>query len=488
MSAPTVLVMVGTDFHPFDRLLDWIDDWLAGSGSGVRCVVQHGASRAPRLADGQAYLGYADLQTAMDSADVVVCHGGPATITEARAHGHRPICVPRDPALGEHIDGHQQRFARRLAEAGLVTLAETPAALTAALDDAVSSTPTERRTTGALTKQATPPAVERIGQLVMALTGRDPAVSAPESHGPVTWPAVDVVIATRDRPELLRKAIDSVLAQDYPGDIRAIIVFDRTEPDRSLEVTDPHRSVVVVTNVRTPGLAGARNSGIERGDAELLAFCDDDDTWLPGKLRAQVGALQADPGAVLASCGVRVRYADTSTDRVLEQEQVELADLLRSRVMELHPSTFLFRRAAMVGGFGLVAEDIPGSYAEDYELLLRAARAGRIVSTPVVGTEILWHARSYFTARWATIVDALTWLLERYPEFRAVPRGHARILGQIAFATAAQGQRRAAIGYSVRAMRASVREPRSYLALVVASGLMSADRILAILQRRGQSV
>jgi hypothetical protein len=167
---------------------------------------------------------------------------------------------------------------------------------------------------------------------------------------------------------------------------------------------------------------------------------------------------------------------------------VELRDLLRSRVMELHPSTFLFRRAAMVNGFGLVAEDIPGSYAEDYELLLRAARAGRIVSAPVVGTEILWHASSFFTARWVTIAEALTWLLERYPEFRAVPRGHARILGQIAFATAAQGERGAAVGHALRAMRASVREPRAYLALAVATRLLSADRVLAVLQRRGQSV
>jgi UDP-N-acetylglucosamine transferase subunit ALG13 len=487
--------MVGTDFHPFDRLLDWIDEWLSGPGSGVRCVVQHGTSRAPHHATGETYLGYADLQAAMESADAVVCHGGPATITEARAHGHRPICVPRDPALGEHIDDHQQRFARRLAEAGLVTLAETPAALSAALDEAVSSAPLARRGAASLPSRGTPEAVERIGQLLSALAGTEgatpstPSTPAGSAGSPEpAWPAVDVVIATRNRPELLREAIGSVLAQDYPGDIRVLVVFDQAEPDLSLGVTDPHRAVTVVTNVRTPGLAGARNSGIQQGDAELLAFCDDDDIWLPGKLRAQVDALRADPGAVLASCGVRVRYGETTTERVLAQDRVELRDLLRSRVMELHPSTFLFRRAAMVNGFGLVAEDIPGSYAEDYELLLRAARAGRIVSAPVVGTEILWHASSFFTARWVTIAEALTWLLERYPEFRAVPRGHARILGQIAFATAAQGERGAAVGHALRAMRASVREPRAYLALAVATRLLSADRVLAVLQRRGQSV
>src|SRR5688500_10208360 len=45
------------------------------------------------------------------------------------------------------------------------------------------------------------------------------------------WPAVGVVIPTRNRPELLRKALDAVRAQDYPGPLRVIVVFDQAEPD-----------------------------------------------------------------------------------------------------------------------------------------------------------------------------------------------------------------------------------------------------------------
>jgi glycosyltransferase involved in cell wall biosynthesis len=295
-----------------------------------------------------------------------------------------------------------------------------------------------------------------------------------------------VVIATRDRPELLRAAIRSVLGQDYDGDIRVFVVFDQHPEDPSLTAGDAHRSVTVVSNARTPGLAGARNTGILLGAAPLVAFCDDDDAWLPGKLRAQVDALGGDPAAVLASCGIRVRYGSTTTDRVLARGSVELRDLLRSRLMELHPSTFVVRRDALER-MDLVAEDIPGSYAEDYEFLLRAARQGRIVSVPVVGAEILWHRRSYFTARWATIVEALEWLLARYPEFESVRSGHGRISGQIAFATAAQGLRRAALRAIARTIRISPLEPRTALALAVVLGL-SPDRVLAGLQKRGRSV
>jgi glycosyltransferase involved in cell wall biosynthesis len=106
---------------------------------------------------------------------------------------------------------------------------------------------------------------------------------------------VGVVIPTHDRPGPLRTALDAVLAQDYPGQLRVIVVYDRAEP-----VLKPNDSMAVLVNDRTPGLAGARNTGIVKLDTDLVAFCDDD-VWQPGKLRKQVWALQARPGAEFAS-------------------------------------------------------------------------------------------------------------------------------------------------------------------------------------------
>lgn len=131
-----ILAVVGTDHHRFDRLIDWLDAWLAVEHVPVRAVVQHGSSRAPRLAEGHALIPHAELQQLMRDAAVVVSHGGPATITEIRRLGKVPIVVPRDPARREHVDGHQQRFARRLGEMGRVVLCETESAFTVALDAA----------------------------------------------------------------------------------------------------------------------------------------------------------------------------------------------------------------------------------------------------------------------------------------------------------------------------------------------------------------
>ena len=61
-----------------------------------------------------------------------------------------------------------------------------------------------------------------------------PAAEA-DAAGSRPLPAVTVVIPTRDRPALLRTAVDAVLAQDYPGEVRCVVVHDGTEPDRALE-------------------------------------------------------------------------------------------------------------------------------------------------------------------------------------------------------------------------------------------------------------
>jgi glycosyltransferase involved in cell wall biosynthesis len=50
----------------------------------------------------------------------------------------------------------------------------------------------------------------------------------------MTAGSVSVVIATRDRPELLRRAIDAVLAQEHPAPLEIVLVFDRSEPDLTL--------------------------------------------------------------------------------------------------------------------------------------------------------------------------------------------------------------------------------------------------------------
>jgi hypothetical protein len=93
----------------------------------------------------------------------------------------------------------------------------------------------------------------------------------------------------------------------------------------------------------------------------------------------------------------------------------------------------------LAGGYD---ELLPQSYAEDYEWLLRVSRYGSIgvVRSPLAN--IKKDGQSWFRERAEVVAEALEYLLRTHPEIKASRRGHARILGQIAFAKASLGQRR----------------------------------------------
>ena len=165
-----VLVLVGTDHHPFDRLVDWADQW-AREHPDVEVVVQHGRSREPAVATGHAFLDHSVLTELMSSAAVVVSHGGPATISEARAAGHAPLVVPRDPAHGEHVDDHQLRFSSWLAAKGLIDRQTDIDGFRQALDEKVA----RGRTPATVVDEAVAASVGRFGTLVQeAREGRRP--------------------------------------------------------------------------------------------------------------------------------------------------------------------------------------------------------------------------------------------------------------------------------------------------------------------------
>ncbi|TWD83271.1 UDP-N-acetylglucosamine transferase subunit ALG13 [Kribbella amoyensis] len=129
-----VLVILGTDHHRFDRLIGWLDDYLEQPGhESLRALVQYGGSMPPRRAKGVGIIAWTELQDRMRQATAVVSHGGPATMLEVRRQGRKPIVVPRDPLLGEHIDQHQQEFSRRMGKLGLVTLCEDRSSFETAL-------------------------------------------------------------------------------------------------------------------------------------------------------------------------------------------------------------------------------------------------------------------------------------------------------------------------------------------------------------------
>lgn len=111
-------------------------------------------------------------------------------------------------------------------------------------------------------------------------------------------PKVSIITPTYNRHDLLKRAIQSVLAQTYE-DWEMIIVDDC--PDMSAEdivrqFGDPR--LIYIKHEKNKGGAAARNTGIKASAGQFIAFIDDDDVWLPEKLEIQMGQFANTPSDV----------------------------------------------------------------------------------------------------------------------------------------------------------------------------------------------
>ncbi|GGL85109.1 glycosyltransferase family 2 protein [Glutamicibacter protophormiae] len=303
-----------------------------------------------------------------------------------------------------------------------------------------------------------------------------------------TLASVSAVITTCGRPELLRKAVRSILDQSYEGAIEVVVVFDKiaVDPLTDIEVP-PGRRLSTIPNARTPGLAGGRNTGILAAGGDVIGFCDDDDDWHREKLVRQMSTWEQAPQAVAIASAIDIRTDGSNIVRT-PPAQVSFDNFLRSRVTAVHPSTMLYRRADLIGRIGLVDEQLPAGYGEDYDLLIRATRFGDVHSTQEPLVSVLWDRPSFFAGRWENIAAGLSYILAKFPEFEGSAQGTARIAGQVAFAQAALGQRKLARSWARRSLRSDWKQLRAYAALVVSTGLVDAGWLVRQMQKAGRGI
>lgn len=136
-------------------------------------------------------------------------------------------------------------------------------------------------------------------------------------------PEISVILPTRLRPKLFKRALESLLNQTYPD--YEIIVVDDNPPDSRLEkfpdlsnmLSDKKVRVVVDPSPRNA--ARARNLGLDAASGEWIAYLDDDDAYRPKKLELQI-ARAKETGLPLGFCGLEYHLAARTHHRHLDRE------------------------------------------------------------------------------------------------------------------------------------------------------------------------
>lgn len=108
-----IFVTVGTHEQPFNRLIKEVDRLVAEGKIKEKVVIQTGFSTyIPKHCEWYKMMSFNEMQTAYQTARIIITHGGPSSFLEALQYGKVPIVVPRQVEFNEHINNHQVDFVR----------------------------------------------------------------------------------------------------------------------------------------------------------------------------------------------------------------------------------------------------------------------------------------------------------------------------------------------------------------------------------------
>jgi glycosyltransferase involved in cell wall biosynthesis len=282
----------------------------------------------------------------------------------------------------------------------------------------------------------------------------------------IPHPLVSVVIPTFGRPELLSRALASVLAQTY-AHWEAVVVDDndpastaRAATRRVMRGHADEPRIRYVEHDRNAGLPAARNTGIDASSGPLIAFLDDDDAWLSEKLQAQVAVFAARDDVALVYTGRLVVDGD---GRLQRTERADPRGLDRAELVEANrvhtPSSVMCRRSALLA-VGAFDEAMPA--LEDWDLYLRLgdAYAFALVEEPL--TVYYRHDGGRMMEDHATLIRAHERLHRKHVHGLGADRTlHAACWRRYARALLRAGRRGAARRAAWRALSAQALDRRT---------------------------
>lgn len=198
---------------------------------------------------------------------------------------------------------------------------------------------------------------------------------------------VSVVIPTRDRHDLVQRAIASVRRQTLVP--REIVLVDDGSRERGATAApdSPSLPVVVVRHPKPFGVAQARNTGLGCARGEWVAFLDDDDVWAPTKLEQHGAALRERSHAEWSFCSA-VLLDTALRPLALQRAEPPLPRLLVRNTVPGGGSGVVVRRTAALdaGGF-----DPRLQLLADWDLWIRLAVRSPALITPEVAVGYVVH-------------------------------------------------------------------------------------------------
>ena len=185
---------------------------------------------------------------------------------------------------------------------------------------------------------------------------------------------ISVVVPVYNGAKYLAKTVESILAQDYK-EFELLLINDGSSDSSKelIEALAEKNTKITAFTKENGGVANARNFGIEHAKGDYIAFCDQDDLWLPTKLSKQL--------ALFSNLNVGLVYTGAIADYALygKQSKPSFEQKYRGQVFDkliqlnmFTCCTAMVRKSVLeeVGGFD---DDLALMGVDDWHLWLKLA-------------------------------------------------------------------------------------------------------------------
>lgn len=207
----------------------------------------------------------------------------------------------------------------------------------------------------------------------------------------IEYPGISVIIPLYNREKYIADAIDSILSQNYSGNLE-IIISDDGSTDKSIDIVleyndDRINLLRKEPNCITQGAASARNRGICAATQPYICFLDSDDYQLPGFLNTMIEGLQLNKDCDFAFCRSLERIEDATetmivpwTKKIITSMDVKYVGLTRNNIITTN--TFIFRKSIFDE---IVTFNEKYSNSEDTDLWIRIGEKYKCTFIDFVG-------------------------------------------------------------------------------------------------------
>lgn len=284
-------------------------------------------------------------------------------------------------------------------------------------------------------------------------------------RSPVPNPLVSVIITTRNRKEMLKRAVESVLKQTY-SDLELIIVDDHSTDGTSRgSIGHDDARIKYLRNEACRGANFSRNTGIRASRGELVCVLDDDDAWLPTKLEKQVKKFQSGPDSVgLIYTGYFTVTSDGHT--ILEANPTHRGSVYRILIARciFGALTVMVRKEILIKA-GLYDENL--SSCQDWDLWIRVTKLCDVdfVDEPLAKYYIHGDQKS---TQLTKVLDGRLYLYNKYrTDIESNPRVEGQHLLRIGILQLQKNNRRIGMGYLFRSITTNPFQMWAYLHLAM---------------------